>query len=62
MLIAKWKKQGYEKVCPSPLLQTGWKQRADGALVGIVVLPPMHTDQRDQFQFHMYLPSTQGAA
>jgi hypothetical protein len=35
---------------------------ADDSLLGVVVLPPMHTDERDQFQLYVYLSSAQGAA
>src|ERR1700710_1123729 len=62
MLIAKWKKTGYEKVSinfsPS-LWKVGLGHFIDGADRQIVVLPEMCADQRDQFQFNLYMPGPQ---
>lgn len=51
-LIAKWKKQGYEKVCFF-LLKTLCISQADYSLPAL--LSPMHPDQRDQLQQHLHL-------
>ena len=56
-LIAKWKKQGYEKVRTSGAASL---YSTDGGRT-IVVLPTMHTDKRDEFQRNLYLSSTTGA-
>ena len=56
-LIAKWKKQGYEKV------RTSWAPFlycTDGERIP-VVLPTMHTDKRDEFQRNLHLSSSTGA-
>ncbi len=55
-LIAKWKKQGYEKVRTSG---AAFLYSTDGGRT-IVVLPTMHTDKRDEFQRNLYLSSTTG--
>lgn len=57
-LIAKWKKQGYEKVRASSVAFLYGTDRARIA----VVLPTMHTDKRDKFQRNLRLSSTTGAA
>lgn len=59
-LIAKWKKQGYEKVrtpLPCDLLQHGVIDQVLTAL-----LPSMCTDQGNKFQLYLYLSSPQGPA
>lgn len=56
-LIAKWKKQGYEKV---RLSREASVSSTDGARIA-VVLPTMHPDKRDEFQCNLHLSSTAGA-
>jgi hypothetical protein len=56
-LIAKWKKQGYEKVCLQFLTRYG--TAADCTLA---VLPALRSNQRDQLQRYVYMPRAQGAA
>ena len=55
MLIAKWKKQGYEKVSSQPSLKSWMDVLTDDF---VAVLPTMHSDKRDQLQQHVHLPST----
>jgi bud site selection protein 31 len=58
LLIAKWKKQGYEKVGASPTFPKS------KTLVNFIVavLPAMRTDQGDEFQLDMHLPRSEGTA
>ncbi|KAK3109525.1 Component of the SF3b subcomplex of the U2 snRNP [Teratosphaeriaceae sp. CCFEE 6253] len=56
-LIAKWKKQGYEKVCPRHSFLAD--SLADERLA---VLPALHSDQRDELQQHVHLPCAAQAA
>lgn len=54
MLIAKWKKQGYEKVCIFVCAQClGYIADLTTAL-----LHSLHSDQGDQLPVHLYLPCT----
>jgi bud site selection protein 31 len=46
-LIAKWKKQGYEKVCRKPSVNEFLKYVLTDILA---LLPPMHSGQRNQLQ------------
>lgn len=50
-LIAKWKKQGYEKVS---VFRAAFMYSTDGECT-TVVLPTMHTDERDEFQRNLHL-------
>lgn len=59
MLIAKWKKQGYEKVC---YFLFGFAQWPLMANLKIAVLPPMHPDQGNQLPIDLYLSRTERAA
>lgn len=78
-LIAKWKKQGYEKVsCAYPSLPKLWYGlgrtapffRASvlyhfsailaNSFFSTAMLSSMRPNKRDQFQFHLHLPRTQG--
>ena len=62
MLIAKWKKQGYEKVSAvAPFVDTYWEADADGVCRTAVLLA-MHPDQGDELQQHMHLPRAQRTA
>jgi hypothetical protein len=62
MLIAKWKKQGYEKVSAvAPFFDTYWGADADGVCRTAVLLA-MHPDQGDELQQHMHLPRAQRTA
>jgi bud site selection protein 31 len=56
-LIAKWKKQGYEKVSIRPLI---WLLRDIVLTTVLAVLPTLYSDQRDQLQQHLYLPRSKG--
>jgi hypothetical protein len=58
-LIAKWKKQGYEKVGWVYLVMLS-KRGANFLLLAL--LSPLHPDQRDQLQQHVYLSSAPGPA
>ena len=56
-LIAKWKKQGYEKVRHRKLSEThGIRTNSPLAL-----LSSMCTNERDQLQFNLHLSSSQSA-
>lgn len=56
-LIAKWKKQGYEKVC------IPFSNGPSGARLMITaLLSPLHSDQRNKLQLYLYLPRSQGPA
>ena len=57
-LIAKWKKQGYEKVRIS---RVAFLCKTDGARIA-VVLPTMHTDKRDELQRNVHLSSAADTA
>lgn len=52
-LIAKWKKQGYEKVCG--------RLRRRPSLTWKAVLLGLHPDQGDEFQHHLHLQSAAGS-
>ncbi len=59
MLIAKWKKTGYEKVCCSQI--SVWfclwvKNYADFGV--IVMLPALRTNERNELQLYMYMPGS----
>lgn len=63
MLIAKWKKQGYEKVRDTYLL--GVPPRFLDTVANIhslALLSQMCTDEGDQLQLDMHLPRSQSAA
>lgn len=55
-LIAKWKKQGYEKVGTHLLSTLYWTNQAPN----LVVLPTLHTDEGNELQLHLHLSSAQG--
>ena len=69
-LIAKWKKQGYEKVFyilssfaliyiyPSHM---GKKNLTNHLSTYPALLPPMHPDQGDELQRHVHLPRSEGS-
>jgi bud site selection protein 31 len=57
LLIAKWKKQGYEKVCFLSCASVS----IDIANHAIALLLAMRTDQGDELQLDLHLPRTQGA-
>jgi bud site selection protein 31 len=57
MLIAKWKKTGYEKVCVSLAL----RMCVANANRDIAVLFEMRADKGDQLQLNMHMSSPQGA-
>ena len=56
MLIAKWKKQGYEKVRAPPC------RRRRELTSGPALLSSLRSDQRDQLQLDLHLPRAQGPA
>jgi bud site selection protein 31 len=61
MLIAKWKKQGYEKVsCHFAFCSLNLLFRYTDK--SIAMLPALRSNQRNQLQQHLHLPSTQGSA
>jgi bud site selection protein 31 len=53
-LIAKWKKQGYEKACLLHCL-CGYEVETN---MSAVVLPAMYSDERDELQEHLHMPRT----
>jgi bud site selection protein 31 len=53
MLIAKWKKQGYEKVCSLEI--STHKTETD---LSLALLPSLRPDQRNKLQQHLRLPSS----
>lgn len=55
MLIAKWKKQGYEKVSRS--LDP---RRSPANVLSLALLPALRPDQGDQLQLDMRMQSSQG--
>ena len=57
-LIAKWKKQGYEKV----RISSGTSVYSFNGATTAVVLSTVHTDKRNEFQCDLHLPSSTGAA
>lgn len=59
-LIAKWKKQGYEKVRTPLHCSLLQDEVIDKHLAAL--LPPMCTDQGDKFQLYLHLSSPQGTA
>ena len=71
MLIAKWKKTGYEKVCGSTFLHApsvfcqGYCNRTfgHGAVLTFhtAMLPTLRTNQRDELQLDMHMPRSQSA-
>ena len=64
MLIAKWKKQGYEKVsavCAQGKKDMSQDKVADSYLRKTALLLALHPDQGDQLQQHVHLPCTEGA-
>lgn len=67
MLIAKWKKQGYEKVCISHEGAQVFDRRARRLLFNVhgpnfcvALLPAMHPDQGDEFPIDVHLSRAQG--
>lgn len=54
MLIAKWKKPGYEKV--SVVSPRAFAESILLTLETLALLPTMRTDQGDQLQQHVHLP------
>lgn len=57
-LIAKWKKQGYEKVRIS---MVALLCNTNGEKI-TAMLPTVHTDKRDEFQRNLHLSSTTSTA
>jgi hypothetical protein len=63
MLIAKWKKQGYEKVSAvSPFFSISVGKPMLTDVCPTAVLLAMHSDQGDELQQHMHLPRAQRTA
>jgi hypothetical protein len=64
MLIAKWKKQGYEKVSAVAAFPFFYNCAPvlTGNFFSTAVLLAMHPDQGDQLQQHMHLPRAQRTA
>jgi len=63
MLIAKWKKQGYEKVSAMIVrIQYPYKNGLLTFFPPTALLPALHPDQGDQLQQHVHLPRAQRAA
>lgn len=71
MLIAKWKKTGYEKVClfnPFLFALFGACDFLKVCRVGeacansrvVVMLPPLRANERDQLQLHVYMSGSKG--
>lgn len=58
-LIAKWKKQGYEKVCDIWALAFPFTEVQRILMLCLVVLPQMRTDQGDQLQLDVYMSRAQ---
>lgn len=70
-LIAKWKKQGYEKVCSiytwrvafcSCVVHAAWRWTSADSFRLLVMLPSVHSNQRDKFQLDVYMPCSQSSA
>ena len=57
-LIAKWKKQGYEKVFQTPIFRLRDLQLTSGHQA---LLPQMHSDQGDKLQLDMHLQGAPSA-
>ena len=58
-LIAKWKKQGYEKV---PTLEIQCLLPFTDCVLSVAVLSTMCSNQRDEFQRNVHMPSTKSPA
>lgn len=61
MLIAKWKKQGYEKVSSGCAWIKTLEDKVADVDTSIALLFALHSDQGDQLQQHMHLPRAEGA-
>ena len=59
MLIAKWKKTGYEKVRLLPFASFYWWEDANSK--AIVVLSKMRANEGDELQLDVYMSGTEGA-
>ena len=59
MLIAKWKKQGYEKVGLPPAILY---ELLNADLFCVALLPPLHPAKGDELQQHLHLSSSTRAA
>lgn len=56
MLIAKWKKTGYEKVSSVPIV---YERRGRRLMYFVVMLSALRANERDELQLNLHMPGTE---